>query len=178
MSDAIEPSPELVPEPGLIQALRADISTAEKLAVLARLRRRVEENRASLHKHARSFNDMCDEAGRKLPSEGLVQLAGRVHESEKGAAEQLAPWIQALQQALEWPSQEGRHYVEQLIEISAAWLTVYRDARSRLLTLASERQISNGGILRAKPAAGDIDYAELSREHIARYPKIRAALAK
>jgi hypothetical protein len=25
---------------------------------------------------------------------------------------------------------------------------------------------------------GDIDYVELSREHIARYPKIRAALAK
>jgi hypothetical protein len=178
MSDAIEPSPELVPEPGLIQALRADVSTAEKLAVLARLRRRVEENRASLCEHTRSFNEMCDQAGRKLPSEGLVQLAGRVHESEKGATEQLAPWIQALQQALEWPSQEGRRYIEELIEISAAWLTVYRDARTRLLTLASERQISNGGILRAKPVAGDIDYAELSREHIARYPKIRAALAE
>jgi hypothetical protein len=101
MSDAIESSPELVPEPGLIQALRADVSTAEKLAVLARLRRRVEENRASLHEHARSFNEMCDEARRNLPSEGLVQ-----------------------------------------------------------------------------PAAGEIDYAELSREHIARYPKIRAALTK
>jgi hypothetical protein len=178
MSDAIEPSPELVPESGLVQALRADISTAEKLAVLARLRRLVEKNRASLHKHVRSFNDMCDEAGRKLPSEGLVQLASRVHESEKGAAEQLAPWIQDLQQALKRPSQEGRHYIEELIKISEAWLTVYRDARTRLLTLASERQTSNDGILRAEPAAGDIDYAELSREHIARYPKIRAALAK
>jgi hypothetical protein len=177
MSDAIESSPELVPEPGLIQALRADVSTAEKLAVLARLRRRVEENRASLHEHARSFNEMCDEARRNLPSEGLVQLAGRVFESEKGAAEQLSPWIQALQQALEWSSQEGRYYVEELIEISAAWLAVYRDARTRLLMLASERQITNGGILRAKPAAGEIDYAELSREHIARYP-IRAALTK
>jgi hypothetical protein len=178
MSDAIEPSPELVPEPGLLQALRADISTAEKLAVLTRLRRRVEENRARLHEHARSFNDMCDEAGRKLPSEGLVQLAGRVHESEKGAAKQLAPWIQALQQALEPPSQEGRHYIEELIEISAAWLTVYRDARTRLLTLASERQISDGRILRAKPAAGDIDHDALSREFMARFPKIRAALAE
>jgi hypothetical protein len=33
-------------------------------------------------------------------------------------------------------------------------------------------------ILRARPVKGKIDYAELSREHIARYPKIRAALAK
>jgi hypothetical protein len=31
---------------------------------------------------------------------------------------------------------------------------------------------------RARPVEGEINYAELSREHIARYPKIRAALAK
>ncbi len=35
-----------------------------------------------------------------------------------------------------------------------------------------------GEVLRAKPVKGEVDYAELSREHIARYPKIRAALAK
>jgi len=33
-------------------------------------------------------------------------------------------------------------------------------------------------VLRARPVTGKIDYAELSREHLARYPKIRAALAK
>ena len=33
-------------------------------------------------------------------------------------------------------------------------------------------------ILRARPVKGKIDYAELSREHIARYPKIRARLAE
>jgi hypothetical protein len=33
-------------------------------------------------------------------------------------------------------------------------------------------------ILRAKPVKGPIDHAALSREHMARYPKIRAALAK
>jgi len=32
--------------------------------------------------------------------------------------------------------------------------------------------------LRARPVKGPIDYAELSREHIARYPKIRARLAE
>ena len=32
--------------------------------------------------------------------------------------------------------------------------------------------------LRARPVKGTIDYAELSREHIARYPKIRARLAE
>ncbi len=33
-------------------------------------------------------------------------------------------------------------------------------------------------VLRARPVKGKIDYAELSREHIARYPKIRARLAE
>jgi hypothetical protein len=33
-------------------------------------------------------------------------------------------------------------------------------------------------VLRARPLKGAIDYAELSREHIARYPKIRARLAE
>jgi len=33
-------------------------------------------------------------------------------------------------------------------------------------------------ILRARPVKGEIDHAALSREFIARFPKIRAALAK
>ena len=33
-------------------------------------------------------------------------------------------------------------------------------------------------VLRARPVKGKINWAELSREHIRRYPKIRAALAK
>jgi len=33
-------------------------------------------------------------------------------------------------------------------------------------------------VLRAKPVKGEVDWTELSREHIARYPKIRARLAE
>ena len=33
-------------------------------------------------------------------------------------------------------------------------------------------------ILRARPVKGEIDHVALSREFIARFPKIRAALAK
>ena len=44
-------------------------------------------------------------------------------------------------------------------------------SRSKRRTAASEA-------LRARPAKGKIDYAALSREHIARYPKIRARLAE
>ncbi len=45
-------------------------------------------------------------------------------------------------------------------------------------TATEQRQEAATEVLRARPVKGKIDYAELSREHIARYPKIRAALAK
>jgi hypothetical protein len=35
-----------------------------------------------------------------------------------------------------------------------------------------------GEVLRAKPVKGNVDHEALSREFIARFPKLRAALAK
>ena len=43
---------------------------------------------------------------------------------------------------------------------------------------AAKRRPDEKKILRARPVKGEVDYAELSREHIARYPKIRARLAE
>ncbi len=43
---------------------------------------------------------------------------------------------------------------------------------------ATKKRSDETKILRARPVKGEIDYAELSREHIARYPKIRARLAE
>lgn len=40
------------------------------------------------------------------------------------------------------------------------------------------RPASAEPILRARPVAGEIDYTALIREHMARYPKILAELAK
>jgi hypothetical protein len=88
--------------------------------MLARLRQRVEKNRASLEEHACKFNEMCDKARRDLPVEDLAKLAARVEEAEKSAAGRLDPWIQALRRALSAPSREGRQSIEELIEISAA----------------------------------------------------------
>lgn len=40
------------------------------------------------------------------------------------------------------------------------------------------RRLPPDEVLRARPIKGPIDWAALSREHIARFPKIIAALAK
>jgi hypothetical protein len=43
---------------------------------------------------------------------------------------------------------------------------------------AAKKRPDEKKILRARPVKGEIDHAALSREFIARFPKIRAALAK
>ena len=57
------------------------------------------------------------------------------------------------------------------------WLAFYQRFYAMLAGQAAERP-SARRVMYAHPVAGDIDYAELSRQHIVRYPKIRAALAK
>jgi len=49
---------------------------------------------------------------------------------------------------------------------------------NRLKSAPKRERVAAAEVLRARPVKGKIDYAELSREHLARYPKIRAALAK
>jgi hypothetical protein len=168
-------------DPALINALRSEI-WPESLEFLARLRRRVMENRRAIEEHANAFEKAYEEAAHgDLDPDGLVQLAGTVLEAERGAAVQLHPWMEALKERLtrrSERSQEAQQYLQELHELAVAWLATYRTLRERLFKLASERRDRCGKVLRARPIDGDIDYIELSREHLSRYPKIRAALAK
>jgi acyl carrier protein phosphodiesterase len=85
--------------------------------------------------------------------------------------------MDALRQTMSVPSEEGRQYIQELLKISEAWLTLYRETRERLLRLAAERR-PVGEILHARPVEGQVDHEALSREFMARFPKIRAALAE
>jgi hypothetical protein len=176
MPEAIDFSPDFV-KPSLLGELRGDISAAEKADALARLGHLAEANRRGLEKHACQFQKMYAEASQRLPGEGLVMLAERIRESEAGARELLYPWMEALRQAISVPSDEGRQYIRELLKISEAWLTLYRETRNRVLQLAAERSPADR-ILRARPIEGEIDHEALSREFMERFPKIRAALAK
>jgi hypothetical protein len=54
--------------------------------------------------------------------------------------------------------------------------TIDRDETST--KQAATQRTDDKKILRARPVKGEIDHAALSRKFIARFPKIRAALAK
>jgi hypothetical protein len=64
---------------------------------------------------------------------------------------------------------------QESIKVAEGWLALYRDTRERLLRLAAERRPV---VLRVHPVEGEVDHEALSREFVARFPKIRAALAE
>jgi hypothetical protein len=176
MAEAIDFSPNFV-KPSLLGALRGDISAAEKADALARLGHLAEANRRGLQKHTRQFQKMYVEASQRLPGEGLVMLGERIRESEAGARELLYPWMEALRQAISVPSDQGRHYIQELLIVSEAWLTLYQETRNKILKLAAERSPADG-VLRARPVEGETDHDALSHEFMERFPKIRTALAE
>jgi hypothetical protein len=114
-------------------------------------------------------------------SEEITSVASMVSDWGRAAAEKLYPQIDALQRKLVAPSEfmspELRAARRKSGDIAKAWVALYHDLEARLRRLAEERQPADAA-LRARPVEGEIDYAELSREHLARYPKIRAALAE
>jgi hypothetical protein len=179
MLDVIDVSRDVMPIAALIDALSAEPSPFKREQLLARLREQQDEARAALKEQADALDKVYEDARRDAVDP--ARLAEIAIENERADAERVRPAIRVLQQKL---TARGatldpwvRQSVQESLDILEAWLPLYQGLRERLLKLAAERR--NGDeVLRAKPVVGDIDYAELSREHIARYPKIRAALAK
>jgi hypothetical protein len=111
----------------------------------------------------------------------ITQVAAMIGEWGRAAAEKLYPQIDALQRKLADPGNgmplELRRARRESVKVAQSWLDLYRDLREKLLKLAAERRPADV-VLRARPVQGEVDHDALSREFIARFPKLRAALAK
>jgi hypothetical protein len=90
--------------------------------------------------------------------------------------ERLGPRIEMLKQKLE-ALQKCDPEIQEAIDLALQWLGLYGLHREALKKLAAERRGIPPVVLRARPIE-EPDYQKLIREHMARYPKIRAALAK
>jgi hypothetical protein len=115
----------------------------------------------------------------ELEPDWLAEAAKKAQEKEREVTAHFRPVIAALKSVL-WPPNDEAE-VQQLlrdsIEVLEGWVAFYRGFHAMLARQAAARRPSRE-ILRAHPVEGDIDHEALSREFMARFPKIRAALAK
>lgn len=183
MSDSVELPSDFPPDPALIDALFAESAPAERLRRLAQLRLQVKKGRTFLKEQADNLDQLYEEIAQgNADAEDFNRLAEVVLEKRRADAERLSPGIETLRQKLavrrDRLDPEIRQRFEENLDVAVGWLALYDGLYRRLLKLASERRGDARRILRAHPVEGDIDHEALSREFMARFPKIRAALAK
>jgi hypothetical protein len=183
MPDTLDASQYDLPADALLDAVALDSAAGARSRLLAQLRDHQEKSRAKLEEWRDLFDELYDEAIRRdFSSQYLIQWAAALLEKERAALDRLHPLIDKFQQSMaeggDRIDAEARELFQGTIDLEFEWITPYHTLCTKLLKLASERRVAAGGILEARPIVGDIDYDELSREHVARYPKIRAALAK
>jgi hypothetical protein len=170
------------PDPALIDALCAETEPAEKQKRLKQLRLQAKKGRAWVTEQADNLEQIYTEIARSdADAEHLVRLAQIVLEKWHSAAERLMPGIEELRRKLAvrgarlgpemQPFQES-------VDIAVDWLALYDGLHTRLLKLAASRRTDVCGILHARPVEGEVDDEALTREIIARFPKILAALAE
>jgi len=183
MPDIIEISPDAERLAEVVAALTTDYSVGQRAVALARLRRQHAKAHTSLQQQGETLTHLYFEALRRNGEADEIESAAKIlGERERAAAEKLVPRIEVLQRKLAARHQPLHPELQQAcqagIDLALAWLAMYRRHREALLKLAAERRGVAPEVLRARPVSGEIDYTELIREHMARYPKIRAALAK
>jgi len=178
MPDTLDASRYELPLAALIDAI-GSTDTASKSVELHAAQERV---LAALESRRTELNTLYQRT--VAPDTGwreITRVAAMIGEWERAAAEKLYPQIDALLRKLAAPGSdmplEVRRARQESIKIAEGWLALYRDVREKLLRLAAERRPADE-VLRAKPVESEVDHEALSREFIARFPKLRAALAK
>jgi hypothetical protein len=171
---------DIGPVAALIDAL---YEGGERATFVAGMRNDVERLRADAKEYGDALDRFYDQVNQDgIDAEVVARAADSARQRGEAARERLHPRIEKFKQKKEAPAWrndgEVLHLVTEIISIAESCIERTIDLHKKLLRLAAERRAASGDILRARPVAGEIDYTELSREHMARYPKIRAALAK
>ena len=182
MLDLIGIKKDIEPLVASVEAFGLATARADRERLLAQIRDQLEKLRAADEKsraELEKFYERVSEGG--VGSAETEQAAPASHEDESAAAKMLLPRIQSLQRYLIGTSldddPEGHELLQEAVNIAVGYAAGYQNLRAQLIRFDAERRTA-GDVLRARPIEGEIDYAKLSREHMTRQPKIRAALAK
>jgi hypothetical protein len=178
---------DFAPAGGLLRVLRStEFGQLEKRLrdriELERLRKVTDKDLAELKAAAAWLAEYSEQpAPDDLDPDWFAEAASGAQKKERQVAAHFHPVVAALKGALQPPDDKFEADVQQLlwdgIEVLEGWVAFYQGLYTMLARQAEERRISYK-VLRARPVEGDIDHQSLSREFMARFPKIRAALAK
>jgi hypothetical protein len=155
----------------LREQLRADLH-AQNVAVLA----------AAEKQTARVDEFLSDIANKSLSSQELDDLSGLATHQLRVADEEMAPALESLRAKIAKGAAARDVPTENCFQENVATLnrllSLHRRLSANLLKLVADRRSVGGETLRARPVEGEIDHEALSREFMARFPRLRAALAK
>jgi hypothetical protein len=175
--------------PPTLSAFASVVASNRQQDAVARLSDRDEflrlsgQTREDLSQVKEDLDWLAARAKEPVPNDvDLAWLADAVAEAEKKVRDvtlQFSPVIEKMNDLLEPPAALPpgiERLVRDGIAILQGWLEFYRGLHALLSMHLDER--SGSATLRARPVEGEIDHEALSREFMARYPKLRAALAK
>jgi hypothetical protein len=180
MPDVIEVSSDIGP---IVELVAIAHSKGTREDGFARLRNQKAKGRAALEQYSKQLDRLYEEIAHSgHNADWLNDAADIVRRSEESQRERLRPGIEALKQKFaEYGAPrdaEARRLIAESIAVGEAWLSVPAALHKKLLQLAAERRAAAQQIRPARPVAGEVDHDALSREFMARFPKIRAALAE
>jgi hypothetical protein len=183
MPGTLETAQYDLPAGALLDVLNLDAAAGEQSALRVKLRNTIEKSRQLQKEWSSRFDEFYDEALRQdWDAPFIIRQVAFLLEKQRAALEHLYPVIAKLQGSI--AAHRGRLDTEvlELYRVIAdwafGWITPYQTLGDKLLALAFERRFAHDTVLRARPVEGPVDHEALSREFIARFPNIRAALAK
>jgi hypothetical protein len=179
MLNFIDINRDIEPLVALVEAFGPATARAERTRLLAQIRDQLEKLSAVDEKSRAElgeFFERASEGGIGAAEAEQAALASR--EDESAAAKMLLPRILSLQRYLTDPSLNDDPEAHQLLQKAVNTVAGYQNLRDQLIRFGAERRTAAEKIRYARPVKGEIDHAALTREIIARFPKILAALAK
>jgi hypothetical protein len=183
MLDFIDIKDDVEPLVAVVEAFTSASSRADRASLLAQLRDQLEKLQAAdekLQAKLREFHEGASEDD--VGATEADQAALVLREDEAAAANLLLPRILSLQRYLTGTSlsddPEGHQLLQKAVNIAVGYVAGYQNVRDQFIRLDVARGATVGEVMRARPVEGDIDHEALTREIVARFPKILAALAK
>jgi hypothetical protein len=166
-----------------VEAFGSATAQTDRARLLAQIRDQLEKLAAAGEKSSAELEEFYEKAsGGDIGTAEAEPAALASREDESVVAKMLLPRILNLKRYLTDTSlrddPEAHQILHQAVNVAAGYLAGYQNVRDQLIRSDAERRAALGKVLRARQVTDETDYSELSREHIARYPKIRAALAK